>query len=111
MVCRRYTQSILFIYAAAVLVDKPVAAHYQQVLELGALAKSKNLVLYPFQNRRWDSDFLALRKLLDLPASDPKSLGTLYEFESRYAYLVSILFALRNALTGTIAASTGSAWT
>ena len=53
------------------------------MLELGALAKSKNLVLYPFQNRRWDSDFLSLRKLLELPASDPRSLGNLYEFESR----------------------------
>ena len=71
------------IYAAIVLVDKPVAAHHTQVLELGALAKSKNLVLYPFQNRRWDSDFLSLRKLLELPASDPRSLGNLYEFESR----------------------------
>ncbi|TBU23481.1 oxidoreductase [Dichomitus squalens] len=67
-----------------VLVDKPVTAHFSQAQELGALAKSKNLVLYPFQNRRWDSDFLALRKLLDLPADHPQSLGTLYEFESRF---------------------------
>ncbi|KAI0824645.1 oxidoreductase [Trametes gibbosa] len=67
-----------------VLVDKPVTAHFSQAQELGALAKSKNVVLYPFQNRRWDSDFLALRKLLDLPADHPKSLGTLYEFESRF---------------------------
>ncbi|KAI0663182.1 oxidoreductase [Cubamyces menziesii] len=67
-----------------VLVDKPVTAHFSQAQELGELAKSKNVVLYPFQNRRWDSDFLALRKLLDLPADHPKSLGTLYEFESRF---------------------------
>ncbi|KAI0677009.1 oxidoreductase [Trametes maxima] len=67
-----------------VLVDKPVAAHASQVLELGELAKSKNLVLYPFQNRRWDSDFLALKKLLELPSDHPNSLGTLYEFESRF---------------------------
>ncbi|KAI9066401.1 oxidoreductase [Trametes sanguinea] len=67
-----------------VLVDKPVTAHLSQAQELGQLAKSKNVVLYPFQNRRWDSDFLTLRKLLDLPADHPKSLGTLYEFESRF---------------------------
>ncbi|KAH9850027.1 oxidoreductase [Lenzites betulinus] len=67
-----------------VLVDKPVTAHFSQAQELGALAKSKNVVLYPFQNRRWDSDFLALRKLLDLPADHPQSLGTLFEFESRF---------------------------
>ncbi|KAH9938517.1 oxidoreductase [Fomitopsis serialis] len=67
-----------------VLVDKPVTATAQQAYELGELAKTKGVVLYPFQNRRWDSDFLALRKLLDLPPSDPKSLGTLVEFESRF---------------------------
>ncbi|KAI0751506.1 oxidoreductase [Daedaleopsis nitida] len=67
-----------------VLVDKPVTAYFAQAQELGALAKSKKLVLYPFQNRRWDSDFLTLKKLLDLPADDPQSLGTLYEFESRF---------------------------
>ncbi|CCM04865.1 uncharacterized protein FIBRA_07058 [Fibroporia radiculosa] len=67
-----------------VLVDKPVTATAAEAYELGALAKSKQRVLYPFQNRRWDSDFLTLRKLLDLPPSDSKSLGTLVEFESRF---------------------------
>ncbi|CDO74620.1 hypothetical protein BN946_scf184325.g7 [Trametes cinnabarina] len=67
-----------------VLVDKPVTAHFSQAQELGQLAKSKNVVLYPFQNRRWDSDFLTLRKLLNLPTDHPKSLGTLHEFESRF---------------------------
>ncbi|KAI0921381.1 hypothetical protein AcV7_008336 [Taiwanofungus camphoratus] len=66
------------------LVDKPVTATATEAHELGALAKSKNLVLYPFQNRRWDADFLTLRKLLALPSTDPKSLGTLLEFESRH---------------------------
>ncbi|THH33575.1 hypothetical protein EUX98_g519 [Antrodiella citrinella] len=67
-----------------VLVDKPVTATYAEAVELGALAKAKNRVLYPYQNRRWDSDFIALKALLDLPASDPKSLGNLFEFESRF---------------------------
>ena len=69
----------------SVLVDKPVTAYFAQAKELGELAKAKKVVLYPFQNRRWDSDFLALKKLLELPADHPKSLGTLFEFESRYA--------------------------
>lgn len=69
-----------------VLVDKPVTATAQQAHELGDLAKANGVVLYPFQNRRWDSDFLTLRKLLDLPPSDPKSLGTLVEFESRCVF-------------------------
>ncbi|KZT20776.1 NAD-P-binding protein [Neolentinus lepideus HHB14362 ss-1] len=67
-----------------VLVDKPVTATSQQAKELGALAKSKGVVLYGFQNRRWDSDFLALRRLLALPASSPQSLGDIHEFESHY---------------------------
>ncbi len=70
-----------------VLVDKPVTATYAQALELGALASSKNLVLYPYQNRRWDTDFLALKALLDLPGDHPKSLGNVFEFESRHAFL------------------------
>lgn len=65
------------------LVDKPVTAYAEQAWELGELAKAKGVVLYPFQNRRFDADFLALRKLLALPHSDAKSLGTLVEFETQ----------------------------
>ena len=66
------------------LCDKPVTATYAEAVELAQLAKEKKLVLYPYQNRRWDSDFLALRELLSLPPSDPNSIGTIWEFESRY---------------------------
>ncbi|GAW07706.1 NAD -binding protein [Lentinula edodes] len=67
-----------------VLVDKPVTPSAQEAKELGELARDKGKVLYAFQNRRWDQDFLALKKLLDLPDSDPKSLGTVVEFESHF---------------------------
>ncbi|KAF4607063.1 hypothetical protein EYR38_001120 [Pleurotus pulmonarius] len=67
-----------------VLVDKPVTATVEQARELGHLAKTRNLVLYPYQNARWNSDFLALKKLLDLPTSDSRSLGKIVEFESHY---------------------------
>jgi len=67
-----------------VLVDKPVTSTVDQAKELGELAKSKNLILYAFQNRRWDSDFLALRKLLTLAPSSPQYLGNVWEFESRF---------------------------
>lgn len=82
-------------YVSAVLVDKPVTAQFSQAQQLAALAKSKNLVLYPFQNRRWDSDFLALKKLLDLPADHPQSLGTLYEFESRCVLSLCVSWTVR----------------
>ncbi|KAF8165194.1 hypothetical protein B0H34DRAFT_648131 [Crassisporium funariophilum] len=67
-----------------VLVDKPVTATTEQAKELGALAKSKGLVIYAFQNRRWDSDFLALKRLLALPDTDPHALGSITEFESHF---------------------------
>ena len=67
-----------------VLVDKPVTTTVDQAKELGELAKAKNLILYAFQNRRWDSDFLALCKLLSLAPSSPQYLGDVWEFESRY---------------------------
>ncbi|KZS97626.1 oxidoreductase [Sistotremastrum niveocremeum HHB9708] len=62
-----------------VLVDKPVTATHAEALELGALAKSKNLVLYGFQNRRWDSDYLTLGKVLQ-----SGRLGTVTDFESHF---------------------------
>jgi len=65
-------------------VDKPVTATAAEARELETLAKSRNLVLYPYQNCRFNADFLALRKLLALPPDDPQALGTLIEFESRY---------------------------
>ncbi|KAJ3575173.1 hypothetical protein NP233_g1293 [Leucocoprinus birnbaumii] len=67
-----------------VLVDKPVTPTSAQARELYEIAKSKGLVLYAYQNRRWDSDFLALKKLLSLPETDTQSLGTVLEFESHF---------------------------
>ncbi|KAK7049659.1 hypothetical protein VNI00_005690 [Paramarasmius palmivorus] len=67
-----------------VLVDKPVASSVAEAKELGEIAREKKLVLYGFQNRRWDSDFLALRRLIELPEAHPQSLGKLVEFESHF---------------------------
>ncbi|KAF9075973.1 oxidoreductase [Rhodocollybia butyracea] len=67
-----------------VLVDKPVTPTVEEAKELGELAKKNKRVLYAFQNRRWDQDFLALKRLLDLQETDDKSLGTVIEFESHF---------------------------
>ncbi|KAI5124855.1 hypothetical protein M0805_007288 [Coniferiporia weirii] len=67
-----------------VLVDKPAVTTAAEAREIGELAQSKGLVLYAYQNRRWDSDFLALKRLLREPASSPVYLGDLVEFESHY---------------------------
>lgn len=46
------------------MVEKPVTPTVAEAEELAALAKSKNLVFCVYQNRRWDADFLTLKKEL-----------------------------------------------
>ena len=47
--------------------------------QLIALAKEKGLQICVYQNRRWDSDFLTVRKLLA-----EEKLGRVYEFETHF---------------------------
>ncbi|EWC60504.1 Myo-inositol 2-dehydrogenase [Actinokineospora spheciospongiae] len=62
-----------------VVVDKPVAATARGVRALGELAKQTGKVLTAFQNRRWDGDFLTVRKLVE-----DGTLGQVGRFESRF---------------------------
>ncbi|MEU9593852.1 Gfo/Idh/MocA family oxidoreductase [Streptomyces sp. NPDC048219] len=62
-----------------VVVDKPVAGTAAEARELAALAEERGLLLSVFQNRRWDNDFLTLRKLLE-----EGTLGDVWRFESRF---------------------------
>jgi len=47
-----------------VVVDKPFALNLVQARELVATAQARGLVLSVFHNRRWDSDFLTLARVL-----------------------------------------------
>ena len=62
-----------------VVVDKPFAVTSTQARELGEIAKANGVLAMPFQNRRWDGDFLTVRKLI---ADD--RLGQVFRFESRF---------------------------
>lgn len=62
-----------------VVVDKPIAGTASEARELAALAEEHSLLLSVFQNRRWDNDFLTLRKLLA-----EGELGDVWRFESRF---------------------------
>jgi scyllo-inositol 2-dehydrogenase (NADP+) len=62
-----------------VVVDKPVAATSTEIAELIGLAAEKHALLVPFHNRRWDSDFQTIKKLLH-----EGLLGRLVSFESRF---------------------------
>jgi predicted dehydrogenase len=61
----------------SVVVDKPMAVTPDEIAELIALAKERNLLLAPFHSRRWDGDFLTVKKLLR-----EQTLGRLVAFES-----------------------------
>ncbi|MBD0841852.1 Gfo/Idh/MocA family oxidoreductase [Streptomyces sp. TRM68416] len=62
-----------------VVVDKPVAGTAAEARELAALADERGVLLSVFQNRRWDNDFLTLRRLV----ADGE-LGDVLRFESRF---------------------------
>ncbi|MGV8920140.1 MAG: Gfo/Idh/MocA family protein [Pseudomonas sp.] len=62
----------------AVVSDKPFANDAAQARELVEAAERKGVLLSVYQNRRWDSDFLTVRKLID-----NGTLGQVNRFESR----------------------------
>ena len=62
-----------------VVIDKPFTATSEEAWELRQLAKSKGLMLAPFHNRRWDGDFLTVKKMIAQQA-----LGRLVTFESHF---------------------------
>jgi len=62
----------------AVVSDKPFASDAAQARELVQAAEQKGVLLSVYQNRRWDSDFLTVRKLIDNGV-----LGDIRRFESR----------------------------
>ena len=62
-----------------VVIDKPMATTSAEAAELMELAKKHNVLLAPFHNRRWDGDFLTIKKLLHEGV-----LGRLVYCESRF---------------------------
>jgi scyllo-inositol 2-dehydrogenase (NADP+) len=62
-----------------VIVDKPMSTTSAEIAQLMELAAAKNVLLIPFHNRRWDSDFLTIKKILH-----DGSLGRLVYCESRF---------------------------
>jgi scyllo-inositol 2-dehydrogenase (NADP+) len=62
-----------------VVIDKPFALSSKEAAELIELARSRGRLLSVYQNRRWDGDFLTVRKLLE-----GDRVGRLVRFESNY---------------------------
>ena len=68
-----------------VIVEKPFTATAEQGQELVDLARSKGLAISVYQNRRWDSDFLTVREILNKGL-----LGRLVEFESTFLAIATL---------------------
>jgi predicted dehydrogenase len=62
-----------------VVVEKPFTPTSAEAQELIDLANIQGVVLTVYQNRRWDSDFLTLKKYID-----DGTLGRIVEFETHY---------------------------
>ncbi len=62
-----------------IVIDKPFAGTSAEAREIIELATAKVLLAAPFHNRRWDGDFLTVRKLVE-----EKAVGRLVTFESHF---------------------------
>lgn len=62
-----------------VVVEKPFTISSDQSEKLIRIARERERVLTVFQNRRWDGDYLTLRKIIE-----EGRIGTITEFESSY---------------------------
>ena len=60
-----------------VILEKPMALTLQECDELMELAAAKNLLLVVYQNRRFDADFVTMKKLID-----DGSIGEVFSYES-----------------------------
>jgi predicted dehydrogenase len=65
----------------ALVVDKPFAASVAEAEKMIQRAQEVGKALIVFQNRRWDGDFLTVKKLLD-----SGELGDVYQFESSFEH-------------------------
>ncbi|MBI9039897.1 MAG: Gfo/Idh/MocA family oxidoreductase [Lutibacter sp.] len=62
-----------------IIIEKPFTATVEEAEELINLAKENNVVLSVYQNRRYDSDFKSVKKILD-----QKVLGEIVDAEIHY---------------------------
>lgn len=63
------------------LVEKPFMKTSKEAMEIFDLAKQKGLIVQTYQNRRFDSDFLTVQKVIE-----EGKLGELFEIEMNFDY-------------------------
>jgi len=62
-----------------VVIEKPFTNTTKEADELIHLANTKNLKIFAYQNRRWDGDFLTIKKILE-----NNLLGEVTEYEAHF---------------------------
>lgn len=62
-----------------VILEKPMVVDTKEAEELIALAREKELMLSIYQNRRWDGDFLTVKKLIE-----EETLGSINTYIAHY---------------------------
>lgn len=62
-----------------VVIDKPFATTLADAQQIAAAASAADRIVVPFQNRRWDADFLTLQALIE-----QGQLGRIVHFESHF---------------------------
>ena len=71
-----------------ILIEKPITATSKEAETLFSLAKEKNLVIYVFQNRRFDSDFMTVKNVIESGV-----LGEIISYEAHFDRFKPILNA------------------
>lgn len=62
-----------------VIIEKPITPRSGEAAELTTIARTMKRYLFPFQNRRWDGDFLTVKQILEQGL-----LGKVLDFESHF---------------------------
>lgn len=62
-----------------IVLEKPVTPGHEEALKLKEIAEKNNLTIFPYQNRRWDGDFLTLKELIGTG-----KLGRIHNFISHF---------------------------
>jgi len=69
-----------------VIIEKPVALNSAGFIRIMEKAAKKGKLIFPFHNRRWDGDFLTVKKILA-----EGHLGEIVSFESRFDRYTPVL--------------------
>ncbi len=62
-----------------IVIEKPVTPGYEEALKLIEIAENNDRTIFPYQNRRWDGDFMTVKELIS-----SGRLGRVHNFISHF---------------------------